>query len=307
MPLSDGDGKSDGSVRSKTSSVNDELTVCFGCNAPFGVDDKTVRCKRCKSKFHTRCSKKSELLADGVYSKCCSAVTKNDLKLVLSSCMRELREDIVADIRSEIKAVHSKIDKLNGRVDDHDSELRKISNKVTALESSIDPGNLSATGKEEFFVEIEERRKRASNIIVYDLPKDPDGACDLDVINVIFKKVPDFPVAISAHRFGVARDDKPEPLKVSFASSDDALQVLKNKDKLIAHTEILVKNDLTPTQLSFLKFVQQELSTRIKNGEKNITIKFVKGIPRIVLTKQKPVNVKTKTEGKTKNASVKKN
>uniref|UniRef100_A0A6P7GTF1 Uncharacterized protein LOC114340545 n=1 Tax=Diabrotica virgifera virgifera TaxID=50390 RepID=A0A6P7GTF1_DIAVI len=76
---------------------------------------------------------------------------------------------------------------------------------------------------------------------------------------------------------------KPRPLKVTMMSSEDALFVLKNKSKLNqnSNSNIYIKQDLTSCQSKYLAELQTELQSRIDNGEKNLTIRYINKIPRI--------------------------
>ena len=212
---------------------------------------------------------------------CCSAVKKGDMKSLLSSCMKELKNDLIRVFKSSLEETEKR---LVNRFDDHDNKLISLSERVSKLES--DSSNISAADKKDLLSEIEDRLICASNIIVFDLPKAAKSKTDLDPVNAIFGKITDFPRAVFARRFGKPRDDKPALLKVSFSSNNDALMVLRNKKELNKH-KITVKNDITPQQQSFIKSLQSELNTRIESGEENLTIKYKKGVPQIVQTENK--------------------
>ena len=186
--------------------------------------------------------------------------------------------DLIREFKSSLVETEKR---LAERLDLHDNELKSLRDRVAKLEN-VNPGTISVTDKEDLLSEIENRHTRASNIIVFNLPKAVKGKTDLESLNKVFGEIKDFPCAISAGRITPKpRDNRPLPLKVSFASKSDALMVLRNKDKLIKY-KLTVKNDITPQQQNYLKSLQSELDLRIENGEKNLTIKYKKGIPKIV-------------------------
>lgn len=70
-------------------------------------------------------------------------------------------------------------------------------------------------------------------------------------------------------------------LRVIFPTSDAALHVIKNKSKLI-NSKIKISSDNTKMQLEHLQNLRTELQQRQINGESNLTIKYVKGVPKII-------------------------
>ena len=142
--------------------------------------------------------------------------------------------------------------------------------------------------REGFFSEVDERRLRACNIIVYDCLNESTDVNDLEAlifILLIFVGNTDFLLAVSARRFGKARGEgNAQPLKASFSSDFDAFYVLRNKSKLSKY-KLLIKNDLTSLQLNYLKELNEEIVKLATKGEVNLKIKYVRGIPSILKSK----------------------
>jgi hypothetical protein len=90
-------------------------------------------------------------------------------------------------------------------------------------------------------------------------------------------------------RIGKPNSPNTRPLKVSLSNDLIAKEVLRNKNKLINSDlprSISISDDKTPKQLEYLKNLRTELQLRRDNGEDNITIKYVKGIPSIIESKK---------------------
>lgn len=249
--------------------------LCFGCN--INIDDRTqiVKCKRCSVKYHSRCAKKCDTLQDGSLSKCCSTLTKGDMRSFLSSFARDLKKDIVYEFNKSLSI-------LENRLDIQDAKIIELETKIATLESSKNVNRNPTVDKEDLFTEIEERRIRSKNIIVYGLANESEECDDLLLINDIFKQISDFPMAVSTRKIGVSRGNGTIPVKVTFQNDTDSRYILKFKNKL-GKFKISVKNDLTPEQQRYLKNLSQELNNRIERGEKNLTIKYIKGNPKIVM------------------------
>lgn len=78
---------------------------------------------------------------------------------------------------------------------------------------------------------------------------------------------------------------KPRPIKVKLSSEELLYSCLKNGKKLKSHTDfsqIIISNDRTPLQQEEYRSRRAELQQRINNGETDIKIKYIKGIPKIV-------------------------
>jgi hypothetical protein len=90
-------------------------------------------------------------------------------------------------------------------------------------------------------------------------------------------------------RIGKPNSSNTRPLKVSLSNDLIAKEVQRNKNKLINSDlprSISISDDKTPKQLEYLKNLRTELQLRRENGEDNITIKYVKGIPSIIESKK---------------------
>lgn len=66
--------------------------------------------------------------------------------------------------------------------------------------------------------------------------------------------------------------------------------ILRSKDNQI-NPAIKVFSDQTPHQIAKFKNLKDELALRMSNGESNLKIKYIKGMPKIVETQ--PKNSKT--------------
>lgn len=86
-------------------------------------------------------------------------------------------------------------------------------------------------------------------------------------------------------RLGRYIPNKPRPIKVCFNNNETPKLLLRNKTKLPENIKIY--SDQTPSQKLYLDSLKTELYRRIGNGETNIVIKYIKGVPKIVKNDQK--------------------
>lgn len=87
-------------------------------------------------------------------------------------------------------------------------------------------------------------------------------------------------------------DNKPRPLKIIFSSPADAFDVIKCKHKLSRQnlpSQFTISSDRTQLQRNSMNKLRNELNQRLLS-EQDLTIKFIKGVPKIVL-KEKNTNI----------------
>lgn len=88
-------------------------------------------------------------------------------------------------------------------------------------------------------------------------------------------------------RFG--KPNKPagsRPLKITFANEEDASRfffgVIKSNKSSQVLQNITVSKDRTWRERQYYKKLKDELRERIEQGEKDLVIKYVKDVPKIV-------------------------
>ncbi|KAG8260446.1 hypothetical protein J6590_097228 [Homalodisca vitripennis] len=87
-------------------------------------------------------------------------------------------------------------------------------------------------------------------------------------------------------RLGKASQDRIRPIKLILPSESEAINLLKGfakeSSKFGYLKEISLSNDKTPKEMDYFKNLRSTLAARISNGEQDLIIKFIKGIPKIV-------------------------
>lgn len=96
------------------------------------------------------------------------------------------------------------------------------------------------------------------------------------------------PKPIKSIRLGKYIPTKNRPIKVCFDDTHTPRFLLRNKIKL--HENIQIYADQTPTQKQYWQSMKEELQTRTNNGEKDLIMKYIRGVPRIVINKTNPKN-----------------
>lgn len=134
--------------------------------------------------------------------------------------------------------------------------------------------------------EIMEREKRSANIILFNVPESNsnDNLQVKKIINSIDNSVTE---PKNMFRLGKQQGTKPRPIKLLFSNKKEVYLLLKNSSKLKSIQEfknVFIKSDRTPMQVDFENKVREELAKKKEAGVKNIRIKYIRGIPKIVST-----------------------
>lgn len=201
---------------------------------------------------------------------------------------KNLRQEFskIAEFRSGIE---NKIETLEKNFGDLKSEINK-STQAAGIPDKTQPLTSQTLTYESMISEMQERTWRERNIIISGI-QETNSANPAERLNndkhavVEILKQADFncPEPVKIIRLGKYQKDKSRPIKACFASADTAKTILRNKSKINDESsKIKCYSDQTPNQKRYLSNLREELSRRTDNGEQDLTIKFIKGIPKIV-------------------------
>lgn len=175
----------------------------------------------------------------------------------------------------------TKTNELKARIDDIDNDISEIRERVSALES-VEPDSASII--DDVCLEMLDKMRRAHNILLHGFPEATADTDELVNINTLLQNNSNLPLATSAMRLGNRIENKTRPLKLKFSSPACVNTLFKNKT-FFDSNKLKISNDQTPRERAFLLNLRTELNERILDGERNLTIKYVNGIPKIVIRK----------------------
>lgn len=193
---------------------------------------------------------------------------------------------------------------LNQEINDKITNLKnEFSEFKTEMDKRLVSTDVSNNDMDDIVEELAEQHARKQNIIVFGISEQsPETGADLrieadkvELSSVLKSCVPTMDLStMRPHRLGrySPTQSRPRPIKVTLASVSDVHSLIKNTNKLKNtpnYSKISISYDRTPKQLSTYKKLKQQLNDRISSGENNITIKYVRGVPKIV-TKPIPLN-----------------
>lgn len=178
------------------------------------------------------------------------------------------------------------------------NKIKHIENDLTTLKNKRQ-GNPSSESlfstHEELIVELKSRHEREKNIIIVGM-NEPSNKNSSDrrkhdydeVFKIINLMIQNCPEPIKCMRLGKYNPDKNRPIKVLFTSAGTPKLLLRNKSKLPEN--IRMYSDQTPAQKNYMEALSSELKRREENGETDLTIKYIKGVPKIIKREANPKN-----------------
>ncbi|VEN59021.1 unnamed protein product [Callosobruchus maculatus] len=224
-------------------------------------------------------------------------VTQSRLSDDVTDCKTLLQQHSqkISEHEILIRSCQSNIAKIESNQTATNTNLEVLEKRLSDLESSVSAcpnfDGINPTSESKVIpravIEAEalERLSRSHNVIILGIPETNNAE---EYVNEILNQVD--PVA-NAHRLNVVRlgsvsvQNRPRPVKVCFATPVVAKSVLRKKSILERHhiySSTKITDDKTPAQLKELSTLREELKRRQTGGEKDLTIKYIKGSPRIV-------------------------
>lgn len=236
------------------------MSSCTHCGKT-GRNSDCVTCDICRKLVHTECSDLSRLEIECIRSK------SRKIHYYCDKC------DIVATIN-----------KLKSELDSIKTELKAVkSNEEKAVH--IDTGILSS---EKLIAEVEERQRRSYSLVLFNLPEarkdsDVDRASDdtdraHDIVLPNDTNHENIKI-LSCTRLGKFNNEKTRPLRISFASPQQAFDVLKRYKRV---RNLYLNRDLTKFQQNESFTIRSEYRARVQKGENDIILRYSNGMPRIV-------------------------
>lgn len=219
-----------------------------------------------------------------------NAFTLSDRVSALEDALSEIKvnntqklEDFEKQVREMSDEVKSMKTSFLVTLEDikHDLSIIKSASSVSTVASGSVPAAVGGNGTSDVFHEMTERQKRSNNLMVFNLPEINEQD-DLERANSLISNLIGAPIVIaSASRIGKRNKNGHRSLRLTLQSPYVVHQVLRSKKKLDRSQMIYLEADLTSDQRTELNNLKNELKLRQRNGEKNLFLKYINGIPKL--------------------------
>lgn len=217
-----------------------------------------------------------------------------------SELMRAANEEMNKLTKESIRKlspIHDSFFELFGQMAVH---IGTQEGEIKALTSVAVQGAKGVTGGTDMcdtLNELEERKLRAKNVILFNVPeadlKTPLGEQiveDSNQVNTLVSSVDRELVRkiVKVSRLGRRGETGARPIKIMLEDQESASSIIFGRTKL--PKELRVKHDLTYFQRMRVRKLWEEVDHRKKNGESNLAVRFVNGSHRIVSMTPKNLN-----------------
>jgi hypothetical protein len=199
--------------------------------------------------------------------------------------------------KDEVASINNGIDKLREsielRLSNVEARMDDLEDKVRSLQNQ---NKSSGDCLEDFIGELGDRKRRACNAIVYNLPESQNKELAAR-INYDKGQLLELAQAIGfclkldeikLFRIGRPKKNNSRSVKIVFKSEIDVGSFLRSfadanlKDGDGKFSTLSASRDRTLRERQHLNSLRTELEERMKKGEKDLTIKYRNGIPAIV-------------------------
>ena len=210
----------------------------------------------------------------------------SDLRDMIRGIFKEefalFREEFLNVIRTELSDMRNEICSLSERV------------KTLEDRAPISSGSSSAPSAQDVLEEFHDREVRARNILIFGLLEPQEQTLELareaDVAGVraiLGEIIPQEVQAPATYRIGKPGNGNIRPVCVRLGSADDVKNVLKNKHRYKGPFKIT--EDKTKLERETLSQLRAKLRELHDQGESHMTIRYIRGAPRIVPNNHRPV------------------
>ncbi|KAJ3645085.1 hypothetical protein Zmor_022772 [Zophobas morio] len=262
---------------------------CKKCNTAITPTVPSLKCCICGVHNHIKCLDISkaqfELMKtiSGLDWKCLECRGLNSTNANASKCK-------CCEIIPELKII---IDKLSQSVELLKNQLSRVKETPSAIEF------------EEVVQEVTDRQIRKSNLIMFGVPEQASKMSSADrkvsdesyVNNFLFQfgETSDI-ISSKCNRIGRFEPTRaaPRPMRVYLENGEQVVKLLRGirKNRDIINENQIYKNvrvslDKTPKQRSYYKKIRQELQERKNGGEEGLIIKYIRGIPRVMVANKR--------------------
>lgn len=215
-----------------------------------------------------------------------------DIKVIKNEIMDI--KDVTKKLTDQQIMIQSDLQCLKTKSTETEKKIQDIESVIAHL-SSQEPSLSTAVSVESMLMEMKEREERSKNLIIVGIPeqsyenREEKKVADInDVLRITRTIDPTCPEPDNIIRLGkYSSAKKSRPIKVFYNSNSIVKCILRNKN-ILTSDNVRLFSDQTRQQQEYMKNLRNELRRQIDGGEKDLVIKYVKGIPKIV--KQSPKN-----------------
>lgn len=276
---------------------------CFICpdKKPTLTDNNSSVYSGCGERYHPSCATRGKPNDKGVFAACCGIKKDdsegndgdNDNIDDLDKNSKLLYKLISKEFKSSIQVVNKKLGDLDIKLD---KTVIRLDQRILDIEGrleSVEENSLHLV--ENTIAEMMDRKFRERNVILYNLPDSKNAAksdCQkfIELLSPCSDDLPFKIGDIKVRRLGNKFvNGKVRPLKITLPTVNDVHWLFHHK-RDICKDKLFISGDLTTMQRQYKSRVINELKQRKEDGESDLVIKYVRGVPTIISKSKQSVD-----------------
>nr|CAI5860877.1 unnamed protein product [Callosobruchus analis] len=262
----------------KEGSVLSDLLLRVGIRDAVAYQSEKIKCSKCRE-----CNNEPVVYCDSceraVHTEC-SELSASELKVMSlknKGTLKYFCEDCLAGVRA-VPTLIKKIDEFQTQIEDLNLRLTSPTPEQHSTFTKVD--------EEDIIMEMQEQRAIKNNIMIFNLPetREPDNT----VAKNIFRELTSQDMQIIAtNRIGKKNKNDHQALKVVLSNPQDVKKILLSRKEILKPRKTFVTQDMTPKQRQNINKLKSEIDSRREQGEHNLALKYIRGIPKIVQTTER--------------------
>lgn len=285
-------------------------TTCQVCEANVSENSHAIECTKCRGWVHKKCTGLGNL----EYTKTVDTIKKKGITWTCSTCAKskvnspsvERRKDFtIADVMDKLDIIKDIKEKLDNMYDKYTELMKKYENQIKTnqeLRTEIDelknqvtnlvsgkliPAKDSSSLKT--IREIQEMETRKKNLMVFGCPEHEMDEANNDnkiIAEIIQEACPSVNISeMKVSRVGRPNPNKIRPIRVKMSTSQEVRNVFFKARTIIKNKKfqhLAIGLDKSSQELAEYRALRDELNGRMEKGEKNLKIKYIHDVPKII-------------------------
>ena len=253
---------------------------CLVCESAVTPTTPSIKCGGfCKKYCHIKClniaeSEVTAIIANKntwICEKCSLSDRDHPVSAAVIEAIIAKQLDLLRNQLQQSMDDHFK--RLNDRITTVENNVRIIQDEWSEFKNSHN-NDLSGYSLNDVVSEIEDRKLRSHNVMLFNIPESSASAIaekvteDLNHVMKILAPLGTYPQPSKIIRMGQSKPNVNRPLKIVYDSESSVMEILKS-NKLNPNRLHHFRPDLTKMQRDHINGVKKEFSDRIGNGEKD--------------------------------------
>lgn len=224
------------------------------------------------------------------------------------SALKQSQAQLSSDLAVKYAKLQGEVESCNLKLDDHErllgthsdilhnltSRVSQFEHRMESVGSGCSPASPALRlncSEDEVLAEIADRQKRTKNIMLFRVKENQGAsgverkAADLNYVKQLFAFLESDSTVVGVSRMGRFDATRNRPVRVTLQSEVEVHGIIRNAKKLrnaADYRDVSISFDRTPKQLAQHRALRSELREREAKGERNLKIRFVSGMPKIV-------------------------